>query len=204
MTSSRAQLVELPDDREPPALHARAIDDLRFIRETMANASSFTAFSGWGLALVGVTAVAAGLVARRTEQWQVIWLVDAVLSFGIGALTTTLKARGAKQPLVSGPVRKFALSFAPTILVGALLTTVLMRSGVASVLPGAWLLLYGAGVAAAGAFSVRPIPVMGASFLALGVVALFGPPAWGNALLIAGFGGLHILFGLLIARRYGG
>ena len=40
--------------------------------------------------------------------------------------------------------------------------------------------------------------------MVLGMVALFTPTAWQAALLAVGFGGLHILFGLIIARRYGG
>ena len=81
---------------------------------------------------------------------------------------------------------------------------VLYRANMAGAIPGMWLLLYGTGVVTGGAFSVRIVPVMGLCFMALGAVALFCPPAWGSAFLGAGFGGLHILFGIVIARKFGG
>jgi hypothetical protein len=46
--------------------------------------------------------------------------------------------------------------------------------------------------------------MMGICFMALGAAALFAPAAWGNVFLAAGFGGLHILFGILITVKYGG
>lgn len=196
-----------PAEQESPALHERAMDDLRFIRETMLNASSFTVISGWGEVLVGMTAIAAGLFATQSVgsmRWLGTWLAEAALSIAIGGLATAWKGRALNLPLISGPIRKFVLSFAPPILVGAVLTGVLVRAGLFDAVPGTWLLLYGTGVVTGGAFSVRIVPVMGLCFMGLGVLALFSPAAWGNWWLMGGFGLLHVLFGIFIARRHGG
>jgi hypothetical protein len=192
---------------EPPALHTRAMDNLRFIRETMERAASFTAVSGWGEVVVGGTALGAALVAARqasVEAWLATWLGTAAISLAISGWASNRKARAAKLPLLSGPGRKFALSLAPPLAVGALLTLVFYRAGLAGALPGMWLLLYGTGVVTGGAFSVRIVPVMGLCFMLLGAAALFCPAAWGNWFMAAGFGGLHLIFGLIIAWRYGG
>jgi hypothetical protein len=196
-----------PSAPEPPEMQARAMDNLRFIRETMERAGAFTAISGWGEVAIGVTALGATWVAARQGSaagWLTTWIADAILSVGIAAWFTAAKARASKTPLLSEPARKFVFSFSPTMLVGALLTVLLYRSGMVDRLPGVWLLLYGAAVITAGTFSVRIVPVMGAAFMALGIAALFAPAAWGHAFMALGFGGLHVVFGTLIARRHGG
>lgn len=192
---------------EPAGLQARAMDNLRFIRQTMEGATAFTAISGWAVVFVGVTALAAAFVARRTANpgfWLAIWLGEAALSFAIAGAATVRKARISKQPLFSMPGKRFALSFSPPMIVGALLTVALWRHGFYAAMPGAWLLLYGTGIVTGGAFSVRIVPVMGLCFMALGAAALFLPFAWRDWLMAGGFGSLHIVFGFIIARRYGG
>jgi hypothetical protein len=192
---------------EPPALHARAMDNLRYIRETMEGASAFTAVPGWGGVTMGITALAtAALASRRADDgvWLAIWISEALLSCAIASWAVYRKASRAAVPPLSRPGRKFALSFSPPMIAGLLLTIALYRAGLASLLPGAWLLLYGAAVTNAGAFSVRIVPSMGLCFMLCGACALFSPPGWGNGYMAAGFGGLHILFGAVIARRHGG
>jgi len=192
---------------DPPALDTRAIDNLRFIRETMERASSFTAVPGWGGVAMGASALAASAVsarARTPEEWLGIWLAEAFLALGIGVWAIAVKARRFRIPLFAGPARRFLLTLSPPLAAGALITLALERSGQAPLLPGIWLLLYGTAVATGGAFAVRIVPLMGIGFMLLGAVALLCPASWGTAFLAAGFGGLQIVFGILIAKRYGG
>ncbi|HEX5758818.1 MAG TPA: hypothetical protein VF121_06450 [Thermoanaerobaculia bacterium] len=191
----------------PRELHARAMDNLRYIRETMEGAACFTAVSGAGEMAVGATAVAAAWLASRQPtqaDWLTVWLGEAAFAFLLTVGASLWKLRRLEGSLFSVPGRRFLLSFFPPFLAGALLTAALFDAGRVALLPGAWLLLYGAGIATGGAFSVRIVPVMGLAFMAAGALALFAPPSWGDPLLAAGFGGLHLLFGAIIAWRHGG
>ncbi|MGE5645851.1 MAG: hypothetical protein ACM336_08680 [Acidobacteriota bacterium] len=183
------------------------MDNLRFIRQTMEKATAFTAVPGRGLVVVGITALLAALAARghqAVRAWLAVWLGEAVVSFAIAGGATFRKARVSKLPLFSIPGKRFALSFTPPMVVGALLTAALWYYGLYAAIPGMWLLLYGTGIVTGGAFSVRVVPVMGLCFMAVGAAALFLPFEWRDWVMGAGFGGLHIVFGIVIARRYGG
>ena len=205
MTGSPLREPQSSDDA--PALHARAMDNLAFIRETMERAGSFTAVSGWGMVGVGLVATGAALLGWRQPtvwRWLVVWLAAAAVGALVSLAATAGKARRAGIPLLSGPGRKLLLAFAPPMIVGALLTVVLVRQEMLPLLRGVWLLLYGSAVVAGGTYSVSIVPVMGFCFMALGAAALFAPESWGLWLLLLGFGGLHLVFGTLIARRHGG
>jgi hypothetical protein len=183
------------------------MDDLRFIRRTMERGPAFTALPGWGGVAIGLSALVAAAVASSRETgiaWLSTWLLEAVVATVICVWAMRAKARRAQLPLLSGAGRKFLLSFLPPTLAGAILTFALVQAGATPLIPGAWLLLHGVGVVAAGTFSVRVVPIMGFCFMAVGGLALVLAPAAGDLLLATGFGGLHVVFGLHIARKHGG
>lgn len=188
-----------------PQLHA--VENLQFIRETMENAASFTAVPGWGAVAMGVTALFAAALApppARPQAWLTTWMAAALVAGALGALGIYVKARRTGTPILTRPGRKFLLSLFPPLVAGAVISGAIYSAGQIHLLPGVWLLLYGVGVISAGTFSVRVVPVMGLCFLIAGILAIFFPAAWANAVMAAGFGGLHILFGTIIARRFGG
>jgi hypothetical protein len=191
---------------QPVEIHEHAMDNLRYIRQTLERAGSFTAVPGKGGVLMGLVALAAARAAARQSSasgWLGIWTAAAVIAMAIGLGGAAMKSRRFQVPLFSGPGRKFIAGFAPAIIAGAVLTFVFYRAGISGFLPGVWLLLYGAAVVSGGGASVRVVPVMGSCFMFVGMVALL-LPGWNDILLPVGFGGLHLIFGTIIAVKYGG
>ncbi|MGN2244106.1 hypothetical protein ACFWZU_11410 [Frateuria sp. GZRR33] len=193
--------------RSTVSLHEHAAENLLYIRGAMERASSFTAVPGWGGVVMGLAGLAAAVIAPAQSSrwaWLLTWLGAAAVAVAVGLLGVLFKARNEGVPLLSRPARQFALGFVPAIFVAALLTIVLFRAGLDALLPGMWLLLYGTAVIAGGTFSIRIVPLMGVLFLFLGAIALFTAPPVPALCLGLGFGGLHVVFGVLIARKYGG
>ncbi len=173
----------------------------------MERAGSFTAVPGWGTVAMGFVALVAAPLAHRQatpQAWLAVWLIAAAVAVCLGLGTTLGKARTAKAPLLRGAGRRMVLGFAPPLAAGVVLTAVLYSAGLYEQLPGAWLLLYGVGVMTGGAFSVQAVPIMGFCFMIAGAFAFLFPTGWGDALMAVGFGGLNIVFGIIIARKYGG
>ncbi len=192
---------------EPAPIHEHALSNLRYIRETMERASAFTSIPGWGGVCIGVTALAATVVAQHASDrrsWVVIWLTEAVIAAAIAGFTMVRKARRANVSFRGAAARRFFVSYFAPVVAAAVLTLFLVRNGFHDALPATWLLLYGASFVSSGAYSIPVVPVMGVCFMVLGILSSFVPFAAANVLLGAGFGGLHIIFGVVIARRYGG
>jgi hypothetical protein len=192
---------------ELPSLSGRAIDNLQFIRETMERSTHFTAVPGYGGVFMGLTAIAAAFIANSQSlirNWLVVWLMEAVLAFAVGLFAMWQKSKIAKMPLASAPAKKFAMSFLPPLICGIVITFGLWRFEHFEMMIPVWLLLYGTAVVCGGAFSVKAVPTMGWFFIALGTIAFILPTDYGNWLMALGFGVLHIIFGIIIARKFGG
>lgn len=192
---------------QPINIGDRAIDNLKFIRETMERASSFTAVPGYGGIFMGVTAIAAAVIANfqpLIRDWLAVWLIEAVLAFAVGLFAMWQKSKIAKIPLNSAPAKKFAKSFLPPLVCGVVITLGLWRFGHFEAMIPVWILLYGAAVVTGGSFSVRAVPIMGWCFIAVGAIAFFIPAGFGNWMMALSFGVLHIVFGIIIGRKFGG
>ncbi|MET0752884.1 MAG: hypothetical protein ABWZ66_05905 [Pyrinomonadaceae bacterium] len=207
MAKTQAIRKETENAEEMPSLHGRAMDNLKFIRETMERSTAFTAVPGYGGIFMGVTAIAAAFIANNQpikRDALLVWLVEAILACAIGLFAMWQKSKVANVPLTSAPAKKFAMSFLPPLVCGVVITLGLWRFGHFEVMIPIWILLYGASVVSGGAFSVKAVPIMGWCFIALGAAAFFLPAAYGNWFMGLGFGVFHIVFGWVIARRFGG
>jgi hypothetical protein len=187
-------------------LHEHAADSIAFIRATMARSVAFTAVpgvGGIGMGVVGLAASAAASQVSDRQAWLAIWLAAAVAAGAVGLVAMQIKARRHDVAIWSASGRRFAQGFLPSLVAGAALTAALVPRGAYDLLPAVWLLLYGAGVLAGATASVPVLTWLGVGLMALGAAA---SPAgrFGDLWLAAGFGGLHIVFGFIIARKHGG
>src|ERR1051326_4836584 len=90
-----------PARSDSPEMQARAMDNLRYIRGMMERAATFTAVSGWGEVVIGVTAIVAALVAARQTlpwAWVATWLAEAGIAPGLSVSSMAVQAPPATTP----------------------------------------------------------------------------------------------------------
>lgn len=194
-------------EKQPVNIGDRAVDNLRFIRETMERSAVFTSVPGYGGLFMGATAIAAAVIAHfqpNVRDWIVVWLIEALLALAVGLFAMWQKSKVAKTSLLSAPAKKFAMSFLPPLLCGGFITFGLWKYGHFELMIPVWILCYGAAVVCGGAFSVKAVPIMGWCFIAVGAIAFFLPIEFGNFMMALSFGILHIVFGTIIGRKFGG
>jgi hypothetical protein len=191
----------VPLTAKTSAIDAGAVAHLRYIRETIEAAHTFTSVPGKGCVAMGVTGLAAATLAAH---WFWVWLGAAVVAVALVPWFLIAKARQQGLSLWRGVARRFFLTLTPAFLAGAVLTVALYHHGALALIPGAWLMLYGAGLAASGVYSLAIVSLAGFGFMLLGGIALALPVSFSTALLGIGFGGLHLVLGAAIIRRHGG
>ncbi len=207
MARTQTSQKEKIETNEPVNIGDRAFDNLKFIRETMERSTVFTSVPGYGGILMGVTAIVAAVIAGNqpyVRDWLTVWLVEAFLAFSIGLFALWQKSKISKTSLLSAPAKKLLMNSLPPMLCGVFITLGLWRFGHFEVMIPVWILCYGAAVVCGGAFSVKVVPVMGWCFIALGAIAFFLPTGFGNSMMGLSFGVLHIIFGFIIGRKFGG
>jgi hypothetical protein len=191
----------------PESIGRGAAEHLRYIRNTIEAAQTFTTIPGKGCIVMGAAAIVAAMleaVPALAEYWLSIWLTAAVLSAAVALYFMEQKARSQGLSLRRAVATRFFLTLAPAFVAGGILTVALVDLVGRDVIAGIWLLLYGVGIAACGLFSIPAVLIAGFAFMGLGTVALASPAGWAPYLLGAGFGGVHVLLGALVIRDYGG
>jgi hypothetical protein len=183
-------------------LDMHAIATLRYIRASMDGAGSVAIPGSAGIAMggIGLVAAALSLTPNLSEYWLPIWLIAAPLAAMVGALLLAKSGSLATFVATGTPGRKLALGLLPSLFAGAVMTAVLWSADRTAAIPGTWLLLYGCGLISASVSTTAIVARMGLCFTGLGVVALLSPAMLQIPLLALGFGGLHVVFGILIAR----
>ena len=187
------------------SLPERAGQDLAFIRTAIARVEGASAVSGVGGMLMGACGVAIALWAQGQTDLLVqlrAWLLGGWVAVPVGFAAVLLKAR--RSQLQWDPVRRFVLCLVPCLIVGGVLSWHLRVGGDIALIPAVWLMLYGCGVLAAGAYAVMPVRWMGVCFVVTGILATWAPSVALNALLGVAFGGYHIVFGWWVYRHHGG
>lgn len=201
----------LREFREPTAREAE--ENLRVIRELMERSTKFSTFSGVSGIMAGMASIVGCLVTHALQQRYtdvaragvpilLTWSIVILFAVGVDFLLTKRHASRVGKRIVSHLGKQMAFASIPGLGTGALLTLYLLRHDLISDVFPVWMLCYGIAVCAVGLFSQREVKVLGASFLAAGAITMLFP-AIALPMMAFSFGGFHIVYGLVMARKDG-
>jgi len=187
------------------------LQDIAEIRQMMERSSRFISLSGWSGISAGVFALIGLIVARLlihstdTQALEISLIADAFivlfLALGSALFFSQRKARKQGTKLWSPVTRKLMVNMAIPLLTGGLYSAILMIQGQYHLLAGITLIFYGLALVNAGRFINKEAVILGILEITLGIAATiwhtFGLWFWG-----AGFGLLHIVYGITLHYKY--
>lgn len=197
--------------------------DIAEIRSIMERSTKFISLSGFAGIGAGTVALAGawlawimfdadnvGLNYRATAadlqpdtQISIVLLgaVVLLLALGIAWFFSRRVIRKHAEPVNRTVMRHLILSFAVPVLVGAFMSLLIFYRGPLWPVVPAMLLFYGLGLFSAGSFTFGEIRTLGLIEILLGLLAAL-LPEFGLYFWAAGFGVLHIVYGVLFFRKY--
>jgi MFS family permease len=188
-----------------------SIDDLKAIRKIMEESSRFLSLSGLSGVFAGVTAIAGALIAYSlikhndspALRWQLIAVAGGVLIISVlFAIYFSLKKARREGKSFWTPVSRRLLTnlLIPLITGGIFVILLMLQNHIQLIIP-CFLIFYGLALVNAGKFTFGEVYYLGIFEIILGLMATV-VPGYGLIFWILGFGVLHIIYGLVMFRKY--
>ena len=190
----------------------KALESVNEIKELMEKSSKFISVSGLAAILAGIYALAGAYIATQviTPETHLIVTLEFMAIIALSVLATAAvtagilsycKSQKTGQSFFSRLTYRALWNFSLPMLTGGALCISLLLHGYYDILSSVMLLFYGLTLVNVSKFTYANIAWLGYAFICLGVIDSF----WeGHALLFwtIGFGGFHILYGILFYLHY--
>ncbi|PKD43859.1 hypothetical protein [Rhodohalobacter barkolensis] len=192
------------------------IQDIAEIRSMMERSSKFASLSGWAGILAGIYALGGAFAAyilfgfnpdelnyTSSNLTNVILLAIGVL--GLALITAIYlswrKARSKDEKVWNATSKRLLISMAIPLVSGGVLILVLLAHGLTGLAAPLMLIFYGLALVNAGHFTISEVKIMGIVQITLGLLSTWFIE-YGLLLWAAGFGAVHIIYGIYMHFRY--
>lgn len=197
-------------------------EDLSHIRSMMERSSRFISLSGLSGIFAGTFAIIGGLRAYQLLGANGIDYVDGnsnrqnenvvnelfftacvvlILALTSGIYFTLRKSRKYNIPVWTTATKKMLLNLSIPLIVGGVFCIALIVYKIYFLIAPASLLFYGLALINAEQYTFSDVKYLGISEIVLGCIALF-LLGYGLIFWLIGFGVLHILYGLIMYKKY--
>ncbi|MDX2415084.1 MAG: hypothetical protein QNK33_07825 [Bacteroidales bacterium] len=198
-------------------------DDLKLIRKMMEDSSRFLSLSGLSGVFIGLLAILGAIVARffilntggdvtmeiipasAGHSEKTLLLLDAILTLsaalGLAYFLAIRESRLKNQAIWTSVTRRLLINLFVPLFAGAFFIVILIINSNTEYLAASMLIFYGLALFNAGKFTFGEVQYLGLLEILTGLCAAIYPEI-GLLLWTIGFGLLHILYGLILHRKY--
>jgi len=195
----------------------KELEDLKAIREMMEKSSKFLSLSGLSGIIAGITAIIGAAFAyfyllkdpsmtdyNRTQELFIL-LADALIvlfiSIAFGIFFSWRKAKKTNQPLFNKVMMRTLYNLSIPLAAGGIFCLILLLRGDIRMVIAGTLIFYGIALVNASKYTFEEVHYLGITETILGIAAAIFEQ---NGLLFwtIGFGFCHILYGIIMYRKY--